>query len=70
MPVVSEFAGNSLLCHLIGPNAFSARVILHVFAFLIGQCALRNEFFTWVKSIRKTQYLYNNVVYHTILLQS
>ncbi len=26
MPVVSEFAGNSLLCHLIGRNAFSARV--------------------------------------------
>ncbi len=62
MPLVSEFAGNSLLCHLIGRNAFS-HVWKNCFAFLIGQCVLRNEFFTWVKSIRKTQYLYNKVFF-------
>ncbi len=49
MSVVSEFDWTKRFFSRVKKNGF----------FLIGQCALRNEFFTWVKSIRKTQYLYN-----------
>ena len=44
--------------------------VKNCFAFLIGQCALRNEFFTWVKSIRKTQYLYNKLYFETQILSN
>ena len=48
--VVSEFAGNSLLCHLSWTKRFFS-------LFWLANVRYETSFFTWVKSIRKTQYL-------------
>ena len=59
MSAVSELAVNSLFCHYFDwTKRFFSRV-KKLFRFSYWPMCVTKRVFTWVKSIRKTQYLYN-----------